>query len=161
MVVRCRKWDKVGKGGMRGVLYGEYQHTIDDKGRVSLPAKFRVELGEKVAVCKGLENCLYVFSAKQFEGLVERMSASPIGSRAVREFSRGFLSGVTDAEVDGHGRILLPQAFREYAGLEREAVVVGVATRAEIWDVVAFQSFKDSIKDRFEEMAEKLIDLGI
>jgi len=68
---------------------------------------------------------------------------------------------VTDAEVDGHGRILLPQALREYAGLEREAVVVGVATRAEIWDVVAFQSFKDSIKDRFEEMAEKLIDLGI
>ncbi len=143
------------------MLYGEYRHTLDDKGRLSLPAKFRGELGDRVIVSKGLEKCLFVFSAKEFEGLMTRLAAMPLARKEAREFSRFLLAGSADAEVDSHGRVLLPANLREHAGLEREAVVIGVGARAEIWDPAHYDSASDKTRSRYEEIAENLLDLGI
>jgi MraZ protein len=143
------------------VLFGEFRHTIDDKGRLSLPAKFRPDLGERVVVSKGLEQCLFVFPMKEFEALVERLKAMPLGRKEAREFSRFLLAGSVDVEIDSHGRILLPQNQREYAGLEREAVLIGVSSRVEIWDRQAYEEFSQRADSEFESIAEKLIDLGI
>jgi MraZ protein len=143
------------------MLYGEYRHSLDDKGRVSLPAKFRTELGERVVVSKGLEKCLFVFATKEFEGLMERLGDLPLGRKEAREFSRFLLAGSADADLDSHGRVLLPSGLREYAGLEKETVLIGVSTRAEIWDPVAYESFSRRAKSEYENIAEKLLDLGI
>ncbi|MEW6031609.1 MAG: division/cell wall cluster transcriptional repressor MraZ [Bacillota bacterium] len=143
------------------MFFGEFRHTIDDKGRLSLPAKFRLELGERVVITKGLERCLFVFPMKEFEALVERLKGLPLGRKEAREFSRFLLAGSTDVEVDGHGRVLIPQNLREYAGLERETVVIGVSSRVEVWDRQAYDDFSDRASDEFEATAEKLIDLGI
>lgn len=151
----------MGRGGTPEVLYGRYLHTIDDKGRVSLPAKFRAKLGDRVVITEGLEKCLFVWAIKEFESRVERLGSLPLTSKEAREFSRAFLGGSADAEVDSHGRILLPQSMREYAGLEREVVMIGVSNRVEIWDKQAYEEFSRRIKDEYADVAEKLIDLGI
>mgnify|MGYP005871091959 CR=1 FL=1 len=146
---------------MGKVLYGEYQHSLDPKGRLSLPAKFRAELGERVVISRGLEKCLFVVSVKEFEALVERLKGLPLGRREARDFTRFLLAGSADAEVDSHGRILIPQSLREYAGLEREVVLIGVATRVEIWDRRAYEAFSERAEDEFEANAEKLMDRGV
>lgn len=143
------------------MLYGEYRHTLDDKGRVSLPAKFRAELGDRVVVTKGLEKCVFVYSHQAFEELVGQLASLPLGKKDARDFSRILLAGSNDAEVDSHGRILLPANLRQYAGLEREVVWIGVSSRAEIWDPVAYESFTKKAEGEYEAIAEKLLDLGI
>jgi MraZ protein len=152
------EWDKVGNHPM---LYGEYRHSLDDKGRVSLPAKFRAELGERVVVSKGLEKCLFVFSTAEFESLLKRLGDMPLGRKEAREFSRFLLAGSADAEVDSHGRILLPAALRDYAGLEKDAVLIGVSTRAEIWRLASYEEFSRRAEGEYEDVAGKLLDLGI
>lgn len=139
------------------MLYGEYHHTLDEKGRVSLPAKFRAELGDHVVVTKGLEKCIFVYSSKRFEELVAKLEALPLGRKAVRDFSRILLASSTDAEVDSHGRILLPANLRQWAGLERAVVWIGVSSRAEIWDPVAYEAFTKRAESEFETIAEELL----
>ncbi len=143
------------------MLYGEYRHTLDGKGRVSVPAKFRAELGDRVVVTKGLEKCIFVYSYKVFEELVGRLGSLPLGKKDARDFSRILLAGSNDAEVDSHGRVLLPGNLRQYAGLEREAVWIGVSSRAEIWDPAAYESFTKRAEGDYEAIAEKLLDVGI
>lgn len=143
------------------MLFGEFQHTVDDKGRVSLPAKFRSDLGERVVVSKGFEHCLSVYPVKEFEALVERLKNLPPGRKEAREFTRFLLAGSADVEVDSHGRVFLPANLREYAGLEREVVLIGVSNRVEIWDKQAYETFSKRADTEFEALAEKLIDLGL
>ncbi len=143
------------------MLYGEFRHTIDDKGRVSLPAKFRAELGDHVVVTKGLDKCIFVHSHKAFEELVGRVGTLSLTRKDSRDFSRTLLAGSNDAEVDSHGRILLPANLREFAGLEREAVWIGVGGRAEVWDPVAYESFRKKAESEYESIAEKLLDVDI
>lgn len=151
----------MGWSGTKTSLYGRHTHAIDAKGRVSLPAKFRAELGERVVVSEGFDRCLYVHAVENFEALVEKLNTLSLGKKEARDLTRGLLSGAHDAEVDTHGRILLPPDLREYAGLEREVVIVGVSTRVEIWDRQAYEEFHRRVKDELDSIGERLVDAGL
>lgn len=142
------------------MFYGEYRHTMDDKGRLSLPAKFRSELGDRVVVTKGIDKCLYVYTLDGFEDLTRRLGDHASSERQFRDFRRRFLAGSVDTDVDGHGRILIQAGHREHAGLERDVVVIGVARRVEIWDAAAYDAYSEAASESFAAAAEKLADFG-
>ena len=121
------------------MLIGEYQHKMDQKGRVTIPAKFREDLGDLFYVTKGLDGCLFVLSAAEWQRLQERMKAMPIAKSVALQ--RFFFSGAAEVEPDKQGRILLPQQLRDYAGLDKDVTVAGVSSRAEIWDTARWQQF--------------------
>ncbi|MFT8888480.1 division/cell wall cluster transcriptional repressor MraZ [Ethanoligenens sp.] len=114
------------------MLIGEYQHNIDAKGRVFMPARLREDLGERFILCKGLDNCLFVYSATEWSALEARIRALPLSKG--RQLQRFFFSGACDVEADKQGRIVLPANLRTYAGLERDVMIIGASTRVEIWD---------------------------
>ena len=114
------------------MFIGEYQHTIDPKGRVILPAKFREELGEKFVVTKGLDNCLFVYPNEEWKNLEQKLRTLPLTSKEARAFIRFFFAGAAECEVDKQGRILIPSNLREHAKLDKELVIIGVSTRVEI-----------------------------
>ena len=114
------------------MLIGEYRHSLDPKGRVNFPAKLREDLGDSFIICKGLDNCLYVYRMSEWDKLVEKTSALP--SSKARTIQRFFFASAVCCEPDKQGRVLIPQTLRDYAGLTGEIAVSGVSTRAEIWD---------------------------
>ena len=124
------------------MLMGEFQHNMDAKGRVTIPARFREDLGDMFYVTKGLYGCLFVLSPAQWEKLLEKMSSLPLSK--ARSLQRFFFSGAAEAEPDKQGRILIPAALREYAGLEKDVTVIGAATRAEIWDTAKWTQYNES-----------------
>src|SRR5690554_3808910 len=113
------------------MLIGEFQHNIDPKGRISIPSRFRVDLGERFIVTKGLDNCLFVYSLDEWGRLEEKIKALPLARS--RDLQRFFFSGACEVETDKQGRILIPNNLRTYAGLERDAMIIGASVRAEIW----------------------------
>ena len=115
------------------VFIGEYQHTLDPKGRVIMPSKFRDGLGESFVVTKGLDNCLFVYPQGEWEELERKLRILPLTSKDARAFTRFFFSGATECELDKQGRILIPANLREYAGLDKDLIIIGVASRIEIW----------------------------
>lgn len=143
------------------MLLGEYQHNLDPKGRLAIPAKFRETLKEGAIVTRGLDDCLFVFAAKEWEKLAEKLVALPLAQANSRAFVRLMLAGATDVELDGQGRILLPDYLRKYAGLKKEAVVAGLYNRIEIWDAEDWERYKQKTEGASEEIAEKLGELGI
>lgn len=140
------------------MFMGEFQHTVDAKGRLIIPAKFRDGLGERFIATRGLENCLFVFSEREWEVFGEKLKQLPMASGAARQFTRLLFSGATECELDPQGRINLPANLREYAGLEKEAVVVGVSTRVEIWSKDGWEEYCKKAEASFAETAEKLLD---
>ena len=122
------------------MLMGEYQHNMDAKGRVTIPARFREDLGDRFYVTNGLDHCLFVLSADRWQNLVERMSSLPISQ--ARDIQRFFFSGATEVEPDKQGRILLPASLRNHAGLTRDVTVIGAANRAEIWDTQRWNHYE-------------------
>ncbi|HIS49970.1 MAG TPA: division/cell wall cluster transcriptional repressor MraZ [Candidatus Gallacutalibacter pullistercoris] len=124
------------------MLMGEFPHNMDAKGRVTIPARFREDLGDRFYVTKGLDNCLFVFSPARWERLVEKMASLPIAN--AHSLQRFFFSGAGEVEPDKQGRVLIPQSLREYAGLSKEVTVIGAATRAEIWDTARWKAYNDS-----------------
>lgn len=143
------------------MLIGEYKHTIDDKRRVSIPAKFRKELGKKVVVTHGLDNCLWVYPEKQWLGVAEKISNLSIGQADTRGFNRFMLAGAVEAEVDSLGRILLPDFLREFAKLKTSVVVTGVHSRVEIWDEHRWNAYKREVEGRADTLAQKLGEIGV
>ena len=135
---------------------GEYNHSIDAKGRIIVPSKFREKLGDRFIVTKGLDGCLWVFSTTEWETFSEKLTSLPVARRDARNFSRFFLAGATEAETDKMGRILLPQVLREYAKLEKDAVLIGAGTRVEIWNKEAWTEVStfDNVDDLAEQMGE-------
>ena len=133
------------------MLIGEYAHTIDAKGRVFVPARLREDLGERFILSKGLDNCLFVYSAEEWAALESRIRALPLSKG--RQLQRFFFSGASEAEVDKQGRVLLPQNLRAYAGLERDAVIIGASTRAEIWDAKRWAEVNAAITPQTVEQA--------
>ncbi len=125
--------------GTAVMLTGEYQHNMDLKGRVTVPSKFREDLGDTFYVCKGLDGCLFVLSRAQWDNLVEKVGAFPW--RRARPSSGIFFSGAAEVEPDKQGRILIPQNLREHAGLEKDVTVIGAAVRAEIWDTARWNAY--------------------
>lgn len=142
------------------MLIGEYRHSIDSKKRVSIPAKMRKDLGEKAVLTRGLDECLFIYPEPEWEKLVAKLSNLPMGTSSARSFSRFLLSGAVEVELDQLGRVLIPDYLREYAHLKKQAVVVGVHPRIEIWDDAAWQEFKGKTESNAEELAEKLGEIG-
>ena len=128
------------------MLIGEYQHNIDAKGRVIVPAKFREDLGELFYVTKGLDGCLFVLSLPEWQRLQDKVEAMPISK--ARGLQRFFFSGAAEAEVDKQGRILLPQQLRDHAGLTKDITFIGASSRAEIWDSARWAAFNSELTEQ-------------
>ena len=143
------------------MLLGEYNHTLDEKGRVSMPAKFRDDLGSTFIVTKGLDNCLFVYSKKEWETFEEKLKTLPLTNPNARNFIRFFFAGATECELDKQGRINIPQNLRDYALLKKDVYIVGVATRVEIWNKEKWQSYTSNENLNVDEIANQMSNLGI
>ncbi len=143
------------------MLMGEYLHTIDSKGRLILPAKFREELGEQFIATKGLDNCLFVYSKDEWVILENKLKQLPLAKPEARAFVRFFFSGAAEMECDKQGRILLPTNLREHAKLDKDIVVIGVSNRIEIWSKVLWDAYNEQIAPEVTKIAENMVDLGI
>ena len=141
------------------MFMSEYNHSIDAKGRMIVPAKFREALGNDFIVTQGLDGCLFVFPNSEWQVFEEKLRGLPVSNKDARKFSRFFLAGAASVELDSQGRILLPAVLRKFAGLEKEAVVVGVGSRVEIWDKARWE--ENTSFDDMDEIAEHMADLGI
>lgn len=145
------------------MLIGQYSHTIDDKNRLSLPAKFRKEMGKKVVITPGLDSCLFIFTMKEWEKIAERLSVRE-GSMLQadnRGFNRYLLGGAVEVEVDGVGRMLLPEHIRVRANLKSKVVFIGVRDRAELWDEETWNNYRSEVEGKAGALAEKLGQAGI
>ncbi len=143
------------------MLIGEYKHNLDAKKRLSIPSKFRKELGEGAVITRGLDNCLFVFPQSAWAKLAERLGNMPIVQQDSRSFARLLLSGAVEVEFDSLGRILVPEYLKSYAGLKKIAVVAGLYTRLEIWDEEKWENYKANLEKNSDSIAEKLTELGI
>ena len=141
------------------MFMGEYNHTVDTKGRLIVPSKFREQLGDEFVVTKGLDGCLFVYSKNEWENIEEKFRNVPLTTKDARKFARFFFAGAASCEVDKQGRILLPVVLREYAGIEKDVVSVGVFNRVEIWDKDKWQ--ESNSYDDMDEIAEHMADLGL
>ncbi len=140
------------------MFMGEYHHSLDNKGRLIVPARFREELGPRFTVTRGLDNCLFVYATSEWERLTETMRTLPFTKADVRAFTRMFLSGAAELELDKQGRVLLPAYLRKHAGIEKDVVVTGVSSRVEIWSEDKWQAYTETANASYEEIAEKLDD---
>ena len=143
------------------MFIGEYSYTIDQKKRLAVPAKFRKDLGKKAIITKGIENCLVIYTAKEWEKVVTKLDNLPTSQADARSFARMILSGAVEAELDKLGRVLIPDFLKEYAGLEKEIAILGLSSKIEIWDSAKWQICKQKTETEMGDMAERLKELGI
>lgn len=143
------------------MLMGEYEHSIDAKGRVILPADFRAELGEQFVITKGLDACLYVYSQEEWEKLSAKLRQLPLSKPEARAFVRFFFSGARTLECDKQGRFLVPSTLRSYAKLEKDAVLIGVSSRIEVWGKDEWLRYNEETNPMVTKIAETLTDFGI
>mgnify|MGYP001274462370 CR=1 FL=1 len=140
------------------MFLGEYQHTIDEKGRITIPAKFREALGTNFIITRGLDNWLFVYPREEWNQLEQRLKSLPSMAANARAFARLLFSGACECEWDKQGRVNVPSHLREYARLEKDCTVIGVSTRVEIWDKASWEEYSRKSQDSFNEIAEKLVD---
>ncbi|OGN07426.1 MAG: cell division/cell wall cluster transcriptional repressor MraZ [Candidatus Yanofskybacteria bacterium RIFCSPHIGHO2_02_FULL_38_22b] len=143
------------------MLIGEYKHNLDPKKRLSIPSKFRKELGEDAVLTRGLDNCLFVFPSQSWKPFAEMLAGLSMAKKDTRSFSRLFLSGAVEVEFDSLGRILIPDVLKEYAHLNKSVVVAGLFNRLEIWDETRWNKYKGDLEKNSDSIAEKLGELGI
>lgn len=143
------------------MFIGEYQHTVDEKGRVAVPAKFRSLLRRGLVVTRGLDRCLFAYPQAAWGQLVRKLAALPIARANTRAFSRLMLAGAMDLSLDGQGRVMIPEYLRQYAGLSRQVVIAGVYNRLEIWDAGRWETYKRQTEGQSNEIAEALGELGV
>lgn len=149
----ARRWNEV--------LIGEYEHSVDVKGRLIMPSKLREDIGEKFVVTKGLDGCLFVFSLKEWEIFQEKLRALPVSNKNARDFSRFFLAGAIECEIDKQGRFLITSNLREFASLDKDVVIIGVTTRLEIWNRDKWKNYNSDENISAEAIAENMSMLGI
>jgi len=142
------------------MLIGEYHHILDEKKRISLPAKFRKELGKTVVITYGLDKCLFVYPMSQWKEVASKLAAPSIGQVNARDFNRFMFSGAVETAVDAIGRILIPDFLKDHAGLKVNAVITGVHNRVEIWDEESWTSYKQNIQSKLDGLAQQLSDAG-
>ena len=138
---------------------GEYSHTIDDKGRLIMPAKYRELLGEGFVITRGFDKCLFVFDQEDWDKFEGDLKALNIGTKGVRDLQRFFIGGAVDGEIDKQGRTLIPQVLRKFADLEKDVVLVGVGGHIEIWNSTSWEN--NGSFDDVDQIAERLSELGI
>lgn len=143
------------------MLIGQYEHTIDIKKRLALPAKFRGELGDKVIITSGIEKCLVIYTQKEWEVMSGKLSNLPISAAEARSFTRVTLANAMEVALDKLGRILVPDYLKEYAGLKKNVVICGLSNRLEVWDSEKWTAYKKEAEKGVEEIVSKLGPLGI
>ena len=143
------------------MFIGEYLHSLDEKNRMAVPVKFRVKLGKGAVVTKGLDHCLFLFNAADWEEFVQKIKNLQMSQANNRAFSRLMLAGAMEVDLDNQGRILLPDYLKQYAGLKKQVVVAGLYNRVEIWDEETWQQYKTKTESSSDEIAERLGWLGI
>lgn len=143
---------------MLSVFIGEYQHNLDAKGRLTMPAKFRHSLGLEFVITRGLDGCLFGFPKERFQQIQEKLSKLPLTKKEARMFSRFFLSAATEVEIDKQGRINIPNTLIDFAKIDKECRVIGVSDRIEIWSSEKWDVFAAEAEENFEDIAEELID---
>lgn len=141
------------------MFMGEYNHTVDPKGRLIVPSKFREQLGNEFVVTKGLDGCLFVYPNEEWQNIEEKFRSISMTSKSARKFSRFFFAGAATVELDKQGRILIPPVLREYADLQKDTVLVGVLSRIEIWDKDRWQE-NTYEEDEMDEIAEQMAEMG-
>jgi MraZ protein len=135
------------------MLLGEYQHSLDEKGRLIIPAKFREDLGENFVITRGLDNCLFAYPLSQWKVIEDKVKELPTSQAETRAFVRMFFSGAIEAELDKQGRIIIPQQLREHARIERDVYVIGVSTKVEIWAKEIWGNYANQAEQSYEEIA--------
>lgn len=143
------------------MLIGEYKHTIDSKKRLAIPAKFRQSLGEKAVITKGLENCLVIYTLREWEKHAQKLEELPSAQSDARNFARMMLSGASDVELDKLGRILIPDYLKNYACLGKNVAILGLSNKIEIWDSGKWEEHKKKTEAESGDIAERLRELGI
>jgi MraZ protein len=143
------------------MFIGEHAHTIDTKGRLSIPARYRRELAEGVIVTRGLDHCLWIYPRREWEKIAGRLAELPISQKKSRAFARLMLAGAWDAELDSQGRILVPGYLRTYANVTKQVVVAGLYNRIEVWNEDAWHVYRQQTEAASEEIAEGMAELGI
>jgi len=153
------KWERVGKSII--MLLGEYTHTIDDKKRLTLPKKFKAALGKKLVITRGLDNCLFIYSEKEWNVIAKRLRELSFAQSDTRGFNRFMFSGAAEVSTDGAGRILVPEHLKKFASLKSKVILAGVADRVEIWDEKRWSTYQSKIESQGDAMAEKLGEIGV
>jgi len=143
------------------MFIGEYHHTIDEKGRIIIPAKFRDALGKEFIITRGIENCLFVYSLQNWANITTKLSSLPFTKKDARTFNRFFMSGATSVELDKQGRVNISQPLTQYANLLKDCVIIGTGDRLEIWSQESWNSFFDSTKDSMSDIAENLFNESV
>lgn len=143
------------------MFIGEYSHNLDEKGRLAIPKKFRQDLSKGAVVTRGLDNCLFLYTKKEWEKLAEKLSTLPFAQANTRAFARLMLAGAMDVSVDKQGRIVLPEYLRTFAGLKKETVVAGLYNRLELWDQKKWAAYTKQTEAKSNEIAEQMSDLGV
>lgn len=143
------------------MFIGEYHHTIDEKGRIIIPAKFREELGSNFIITRGIENCLFVYSKENWAKITDKLSSLPFTKKDARTFNRFFMSGATDVELDKQGRVNISKPLIDYASLLKDCVIIGTGDRLEVWSQESWESFFDSTKDSMSDIAENLFNESV
>ena len=143
------------------MLIGQYEHTIDAKKRLALPAKFRGELGDKIIITRGIEGCLAVYTETEWKIMSDKLATLTISQAEARSFTRMILAGAMEVTLDKLGRILVPDYLKDYAGLKKNVVVCGLSNRLEIWDSEKWETYKKEAEKGVDEIVSKLGGLGI
>ncbi|HLD31172.1 MAG TPA: division/cell wall cluster transcriptional repressor MraZ [Patescibacteria group bacterium] len=143
------------------MFIGEYKHTIDEKGRLAVPVKFRAQLSGGAVVTRGLDNCLFLYTEEEWKNLAERLAKLPIGKANSRAFARLMLAGAMDVSLDKQGRVILPDYLRKYAAVGKNVVVAGLYNRLEIWDEAKWEEYKSGTESSSGDIAEQLGELGV
>ena len=147
--------------GGEQMFTGEFQHTLDGKGRVIIPSRLRDGLGDRFVITRGLDQCLFVYPSSEWVRLEQKLKQLPFTKKDSRAFSRLFFSGAMEVEADKQGRILIPQNLREYAGIEKDVMFIGVSNRVEVWSEAAWKDYFGRASENYEELAEKLVDFDL
>lgn len=143
------------------MLIGEYEHSLDAKGRLIMPSKLREDMGEKFIITKGLDGCLFGFSQNEWANFEEKLKTLPLTNKNARDFVRFFLSGATECEIDKQGRFLIAGNLREYASMDKEVIIIGVGTRIEIWNRDKWKAYNSDENISADTIAENMTMLGI
>lgn len=143
------------------VFIGEYNHNIDEKGRLAVPVKFRIDLKKGAVVTRGIDDCLFLYTQEEWNKLAEKLANLPISQANTRAFARLMLAGAMDVSLDKQGRIVLPDYLRKYAGVNRKVIIAGLYNRLEIWDEGKWEKYKSGTEKASEKIAEQLGELGV
>lgn len=140
------------------MFLGQYEHTVDEKGRLIVPAKYREPLGDNFIITYGLDVCLFVYSLEEWKTLAEKLKLLPLGQRDARAFKRILFSRATNCTIDSQGRVIIMKYLRDYARIDKEVMIIGVSDRIEIWSKDIWQKYFDKIEDSYEDIAERVYE---